>query len=415
MILPLLTLPFITLAFWAMGGGKGDSTGVQPDKQMGLNLQLPAPHLEDGIRDDKLSFYNKAQEDSIKLRLEMQNDPYYKKGLDKLKIAETIGGNAVEPSGISNLNTSPYYPKGAISDHEAQIYERLDAINTAIQSPSVKSNNNLSRQYSNLQLDNSEFSTDVSRLENMMQVMNEPDHEDPEMKQLGTMLDKILDIQHPERVKDRVIQKSIDQKRQVFSVNFSEKEIPITYLGKENTIEEAFHQSPENRFYGTSKVNDASQELNGISAVIHQTQTVTTGSTIKLRLLTDVFINGNLIKQGSFVFGTTSLRDERLLIDIAGVRYGNNLLPVSLSVYDMDGLAGVYIPGSLSRDAAKQSADQSLQQIQMMSLDPSLKVQAASAGIQAAKGLLSKKIKLVKVTVKAGYQILLRDDNAQEY
>ncbi|RYE47304.1 MAG: conjugative transposon protein TraM, partial [Sphingobacteriales bacterium] len=126
------------------------------------------------------------------------------------------------------------------------------------------------------------------------------------------------------------------------------------------------------------------------------------------------YINGNLIYKGSFVFGTAALENERLLISIPGIRHGNNLLPVSLAVYDMDGLAGVYIPGSISRDVAKQSADQSLQGIEMMSLDPSLKAQAATAGIQAAKGLLSKKIKLVKVTVKAGYRVLLKDGNKQE-
>jgi len=36
-------------------------------------------------------------------------------------------------------------------------------------------------------------------------------------------------------------------------------------------------------------------------------------------------------------------------------------------------------------------------------------MQAASAGVQAVKTILSKKIKLVKVTVKAGYKILLKD------
>ena len=40
--------------------------------------------------------------------------------------------------------------------------------------------------------------------------------------------------------------------------------------------------------------------------------------------------------------------------------------------------------------------------------------QATTAGIQAAKGLLSKKIKLVKVTVKAGYRVLLKDGNKHE-
>ena len=76
----------------------------------------------------------------------------------------------------------------------------------------------------------------------------------------------------------------------------------------------------------------------------------------------------------------------------------------------MDGLDGIYIPGAITRDVAKQSADRAVQGIGFTALDPSIKVQAASAGIEAAKTLFSKKAKLIKVMVKAGYQVLLRDE-----
>jgi len=42
-----------------------------------------------------------------------------------------------------------------------------------------------------------------------------------------------------------------------------------------------------------------------------------------------------------------------------------------------------------------------------MSLDPSIGAQAAGAGIEAAKSLFSKKVKLIKATVNAGLQVLL--------
>ncbi len=84
---------------------------------------------------------------------------------------------------------------------------------------------------------------------------------------------------------------------------------------------------------------------------------------------------------------------------------------MSLKVYDLDGLEGIYIPGAITRDAAKQASAQSIQDVQLYSMDNSLGVQAATAGIEAAKGLFSKKSKLIKVTVKAGYQILLKDAN----
>jgi len=60
---------------------------------------------------------------------------------------------------------------------------------------------------------------------------------------------------------------------------------------------------------------------------------------------------------------------------------------------------------------AKQSADNSLQLMELSTMDPSFKAQAATAGIGAAKSFLSKKVKQVKVMVKAGYKVLLKDKN----
>ncbi len=41
-------------------------------------------------------------------------------------------------------------------------------------------------------------------------------------------------------------------------------------------------------------------------------------------------------------------------------------------------------------------------------------VQAAGAGLEAAKSLFSKKVKLIKVTVKAGYKVMLKDDKQKK-
>ena len=78
-------------------------------------------------------------------------------------------------------------------------------------------------------------------------------------------------------------------------------------------------------------------------------------------------------------------------------------------MFDLDGINGIYIPGAISREVAKQSTDRAMQGIGLTTLDPSLGAQAAGVGIEAAKNLFSNKTKLVKVTVKAGYQVLLQD------
>ena len=133
-----------------------------------------------------------------------------------------------------------------------------------------------------------------------------------------------------------------------------------------------------------------------------------------MRLLNDIYINGSSIPKGNFVFGIAELKDERLEININSIRNSNSLFPVKLEVYDMDGLPGIYIPGAISRDVAKQSAENGLQLLDLTSMDPSLKAQATATGINTAKSLLSKKVKQVKVLVKAGYKVLLRDKSIQQ-
>jgi conjugative transposon TraM protein len=128
---------------------------------------------------------------------------------------------------------------------------------------------------------------------------------------------------------------------------------------------------------------------------------------IKLRLASDIYVAGKLITRESFAYGICSLNGERLNVAISWVRSDANIFPVKLEVYDMDGLPGIYIPGAITRDVAKQSADNSLQLVELSTMDPSLKAQATATGINAVKNLLSKKAKLVKVTVKAGYKVFL--------
>jgi len=82
-----------------------------------------------------------------------------------------------------------------------------------------------------------------------------------------------------------------------------------------------------------------------------------------------------------------------------------------MKVFDQDGLSGIYVPGAIARDAAKEGTDQAIQGYDPLSYDPSLGAQAATAGLTMAKGFFSKKVKLVKVTVKAGYAVLLLNGN----
>ncbi len=392
MVLPLLVLPFLTMVFWALGGGTGSQTVAQ--KKTGLNLQLPDAQLKDEKQLDKLSFYKEADADSIKREELLRNDPYYK---DSIGIRQQ---NAINTAHYPGLNSSPY--SGNVATSEQKIYQKINELNQQINAPETSST-----QPRQNNTNNTSLSSDVDRLQSMMQTMTDKQQSDPEMQELNGTLEKILDIQHPDRVKEKLREQSLKYRQQVFSISSQQAAKEETFFG--DTI-----RSKKNGFYTENKAAASPPvQANSVSAVVHETQMLTNGSTVKLRLTNDVYVNGLLVPKGNFVFGTASLENERLLITVPNIRYENNLLPVALSVYDMDGLAGIHIPGSINRDVAKQSADQSLQSVELMSLDPSLKAQAAAAGVSAAKSLLSKKVKLVKVTVKAGYRILLKDNNQQ--
>ena len=129
---------------------------------------------------------------------------------------------------------------------------------------------------------------------------------------------------------------------------------------------------------------------NAIEAVVHENQTLVNGAVIKLRLLNDIFIKEQKIPKDNFVFGIANLNDERLTIEINSIRSHNNLFNVKLEVFDMDGLPGTYIPGAITRDVAKQSADNSLQLMELSTMDPSLKAQATAADVGVPESHLGK-------------------------
>ena len=253
-----------------------------------------------------------------------------------------------------------------------------------------------------------------------MEMMHESNTTDPEMQQIESVLDKILDIQHPERAKEKLKSQNLNKDEKKFLVQPIQENNTISTMAQQVLMSE---QKPEtgvtstvfrnqNAFYGLDdEVPSEEQGGNSIEAVIHNTQQLVAGSTVKMRFINDVEINGRRIPKGQFVFGVCAINGERLTIEIGSIRTGNFLLPIALSVYDLDGMEGIYIPGAITREAAKQASDEAMQNVQLMSLDPSLAAQAATAGIEATKSLLSKKAKLTKVTVKAGYRILLKDTN----
>jgi conjugative transposon TraM protein len=408
-VVPLITIPFLIIFFIVLGGGKGRPTTANGIGQAGFNTMLPDAHFKKEKEKDKLGIYEETAKDSAKLVQQIKNDPYYKletENADAAKNAGTPLQNILQHNAdkyhqqeFSKLQTS--VSNVAADSNEQRVAQKLEQLKMALNRADAHSSAGMEK-YAGIPSTNPE----LTRFQNLMQSMNAKNNEpDPEVGQLSGMLDKIMLIQHPESMQDSMRKLSERNKTQAFVVHTCVPEDNITVM-------DTAKNPATNAFYGLTdeKTNDNDKQ-NSIDAVIPQSQTLVSGATVKLQLLNDIFVDGIKIPKNEFVFGTVSLSNERLKILINSLRYEQNILPVSLTVYDLDGMEGIYIPGSINRDVGKQSADDAISTVGMTTVDQSVGTQAAVAGLQAAKSLADKKIKLIRVTVSSGYKVLLRDSN----
>ncbi len=403
-VLPLLVLPFVTLMFWTMGGG-GSSTPLE--KWQGLNLKLPEVSRDQDDPKDKMSYYKQAASDSAKWKEQAKNDPYYNHVPDKsIPKGKPIPSEDRE----KEMGLKPAVTTNHRDPNEEKVYQKLAELEQILDRPDSLSTPAGAEPLAIPGAGASPTVGDIDRLEQMMEQMTAPEAEDLELQQLNHMLETILDIQHPGRVQEKLKQASRENKGQVFAVSSVPEENTISFLDQENSP-----LGSVTPFYGLEDFPQEDFNQNAVAAVIHETQDVVAGSTVKLRLTQDIYIEGVHIPKGHFIYGTAGISGERLDIAMDGIRYQNSLFPVELQVYSMDGIQGLHIPGAITRKVAKESAGQAVQGFGLTSFDTSLEAQAASAGIEATRSLLSKKAKLIKVTVKAGDRVLLKDKKQKNY
>ena len=153
-------------------------------------------------------------------------------------------------------------------------------------------------------------------------------------------------------------------------------------------------------------------EKNTISACVHTRQTVTDGQTVRFRLLEPMLVSGKEIPRNTSVVGVAKIQGERLNVLISSLEYHGNIIPVELAVYDTDGQAGIFIPGSMERSAAKEIvAGMGTSAGSSMNFSTNAGAQLADdlgkGLIQGTSQYFSKKMRTVKVHLKAGYKVLL--------
>ena len=180
-----------------------------------------------------------------------------------------------------------------------------------------------------------------------------------------------------------------------------------------------------NGFYGLYSSDQKGQQeaaltedLGTIRAVIHHDQQITDGGRVQLRLLEPVTLRGTNIPANTIIYGVGSFGSERVSIGISNLQYEGRIFPIKLTVHDMDGMPGVFVPNVLAAQEGKQLLGQAVgganynlngtSATNARTAATMAGISVAQSGLSGARGVLQRKITQQKATLKGNYYVLLK-------
>lgn len=335
-ILPLLALPFLFL-FGYVGAQfvKEDTSDKDKPKELSLSLG----ETQDSImskNDAYDEFFKKddnrtmldgldKEEDSL-LSYEDQLSLAQKRKIDSLK---AVNGrqNGYQAKG----NQSSYYNPNQ-SQKDDKDYNRSSEIIKMLNDKSYgKPENDYASENPKSGTQNAQLDP-VKYLKEQMLVMDS--------------LEKSRDPEYQSKLATEQKLKSNKEKMEDFlnsTFNVSKSGI--------NSGFNAFYKEKENSF---------------IKAVIDENNKGFLGSRIRFRLLEDIFVGNKKIDKGSILYGQISgFSMQRVDLSIVSVFTKGEIYPVNLSIYDVDGMKGLYVPQSVFRDMMREMGSNSVQGTQM--------------------------------------------------
>lgn len=166
-------------------------------------------------------------------------------------------------------------------------------------------------------------------------------------------------------------------------------------------------------YFNTLAENE--KEANLIKAIIDEDVKATDGTRIRLRLLDDVEIGELVVPKGSYLYATMSgFGSQRVKGNIKSMLIDDELVKINLSIYDTDGMEGLYVPSSsfreTTKDVASSAASGNMEMNNGTNTGNSMTQWAAQAmtnAYQKTSNAIGKAIKKNKVKLKYGTFVYL--------
>lgn len=212
---------------------------------------------------------------------------------------------------------------------------------------------------------------------------------------------------------------------EVSATSASQKEYFVPFTPKGKSAVSALYRAPsdsafaadwsgtKNRAFHTAGVNQAAQHpKNSIRACVHQSKSVTGESTVRLRLLEPARTPSRTLPKGTLLSANARIQAGRLQLTISSIELEGTIIPVDITIYDLDGQQGLYMPHTPEVNALTEMAGNMSQQsgtsiMMTQSAGQQVAADLSRGVVQGISGYFSKKVRTPKVTLKAGHQVLL--------
>ncbi|MCM1142889.1 MAG: conjugative transposon protein TraM, partial [Muribaculum sp.] len=191
------------------------------------------------------------------------------------------------------------------------------------------------------------------------------------------------------------------------------KVMPVNQVNR--NVVSSLSASTSERTFSTAVGSSHQNFKNTISACVATDQTIMDGQSVRLRTLEPMWIGNSLLPKNTTIVGSARLQGERLEISVENIEALGCIIEVDLSVYDSDGQEGINIPNSMESDALKEigaNMGSTVGSSINISTDAGAQI-VSDVGRGILNGVsqyLTKKVRQVKVHLKAGYKVMLKQN-----
>ncbi len=335
-VLPLLALPFLLLFVYV--GAQFTKEDKPKDQPKELSLSLGETQDSIMTKNDAYDAFFKKDDNRTMLEgLDKEEDSLYnyddqlslaqKRKIDSLK-AVSSRQNPYREKG----NPSSYYNPNS-SQREDKDYQRSSEIIRMLNDKSYGKQEN-------------GYDSESSKVT----FKNEPQDPVKYLKQQMLVMDSLEKARDPEYQSKLAAEQRLKTSKEKMD-EFLNSTFNVSKSGINNDFN-AFYKEKENSF---------------IKAVIDENNKGFLGSRIRFRLLEDIFVSNRKISKGSILYGQISgfSMQKRVDLTIVSVFTKGEIFPVNLSIYDVDGMKGLYVPQSVFRDMIREMGSNSIQGTQM--------------------------------------------------